>query len=285
MIDTVDINYPAMGDVSIAHGSMGELHTALAERHRFLGHTEATIHLDNVLLDLLGKHPDDCQMADYERVIMRNRNTGTRAVYARRLRIIVAMLVDCGLVHSDTHLRIPRLREPKRQPRPLTQEQVDTALREGPEPWRTMWHIAYLTGARSGELWAMEGQDLTYGRSGAELLIHGKGKKEWSIPCHPRAAALIEEFGTLGRLWPQYASPGALSSRASFELRRTLKVTAASGINMHSLRHTFATRLLESTQNVVTVQKLLRHANIESTLIYVDVARSEQRDAIMTLSA
>jgi integrase len=274
-----------MGDAVGSHRSFDDLHVALAERHRFLGHTEATIHLDSVLLDLLGKHPDDCSLADYEAVILRNKNAGTRAVYARRLRVIVTMLADVGAVTTTTHLKIPRLREPKRQPRPLTQDQVDKALASGPEPWRTMWHIAYLTGARSGELWAMEGQDLTYGRYGAELLIHGTGKKEWTIPCHPRAAAFIEEFGTLGRLWPQYGSPGALSSRASYELRRALKVPSSSGVNMHSLRHTFATRLLESTQNVVTVQKLLRHANIESTLIYVDVASSEQRDAILSLSA
>lgn len=276
---------PATDEPGAALGTMTgvdeSLHRALAERHRFLGHTEATIHLDSVLLDLLGKHPDDCTMADFEALIMRNRNAGTRAVYARRIRIICTMLADMGLVASPTHLSIPRLREPKRQPRPLTAEQVDTLLREAPEPWRTMYHIAYLTGARSGELWAMEGRDLTYGRSGPELLIHGKGRKEWTIPCHPKAAELIEGFGTLGRLWPQYGSPAALSSRASNEMRKVIGGRA----NMHSLRHTFATRLLESTGNLVTVQKLLRHASIASTMQYVDVASSAQRDAIMTLSA
>jgi integrase len=269
-----------MTGVDASRGTLDELHAALAARHRFLGHTESTIALDRAVLGLLGKHPDDCTMADYEAVIMRSKSQGTRAVYARRLRCLVAALVELGLAQSDTHTRIPVLREPKRQPRPLSQEQVDKLFKEAPQPWNTMFRIAYLTGARASELWAMQGQDLTHGRYGPELLIHGKGRKDWTVPCHPKAAELIESFGTLGRLW-DIKSSAQLSSSGSRAMQRIL----GPHVSLHCLRHTFATRLMEATGNVVTVQRLLRHENLSSTMVYVEVASSAQRDAVLALSA
>jgi integrase len=263
-------------------GDVESLIEALAAHRRLLGHSDKTTKIDAWALRQLGKHPDQCTLADYERVILRSRSASTRATYSRRLRSSVSLLHDLGLVSSTTHQKIPQLRQPKTEPRPLSDEQLQKLFKEAEEPWKTMFRIAFLTGARAGELWRMCGSDLTEGRNGPEILMHGKGGKEVVIPCHPTAARLIEGFGTLGLLWPDFTTPDFLAQQGSRYLR---SIIGGEGHSMHSLRHTMATRLLEATGDITIVQKLMRHESVTSTMIYAEVASSKRRDAIELLSA
>lgn len=263
-------------------GDIESLVEALAAHRRFAGQRPATIQIDTWILRQLPRHPDQCTLADYEAIILRSRSASTRATYSRRLRSALGLLYDLGLIQSTTHQKIPQLRQPKTEPRPLSDEQLQRLFRESVEPWRTMFRIAFLTGARSGELLVMSGSDLTQGYNGPEILMHGKGGKDVVIPCHPTAARLIEGFGTLGRLWPQFGSNVYLSRAGSVYLR---SIVGGEHHSMHSLRHTMATRLLEATGDITIVQKVLRHESVSSTMIYAEVASSKRRDAIELLSA
>ncbi len=73
------------------------------------------------------------------------------------------------------------------------------------------------------------------------------------------------------KLNSQYSTKGL-----SWIMRETIKKTSIiKEVNLHSLRHSYATHLLEQGLNIVTLQKLLGHANITTTMIYLHVAQCE----------
>lgn len=246
------------------------------------GHSPETARLDRWVLKAIGKHPRDATVLDLEAVVLRSRNRGTRSTYSARIKSVYRVLRASGVVpewHRPDEA-LPNLKAPRGRPRPLPEADVAVLLAEARAPFDAMFRIALLTGARAMELWAMEGCDLTDGANGPELLLHGKGAKEETVPAHPQVVELIEGFGTLGRLFPQWSAPMFLSRAGCREMRRVL----GHG-ELHQLRHTFATRLLRATSDVVTVSQLMRHSSIQTTLIYAAVADDAKARAIHLLSA
>jgi integrase/recombinase XerD len=173
---------------------------------------------------------------------------------------------------------IPDGKQPKTLPTVLSPDEVlilldaATAGRE-----RMLWQLAYAGGLRGGELLHLQVADI----DSARLVIHvrqGKGGKGRLVPLSRR---LLEE---LRAYWRRYrpatwlfpgAFPGQPLNEGSLH-RLGQRVVRRSGltkaVTMHTLRHSFATHLLEAGADVVTVQTILGHSNLKTTTRYLHIS-------------
>ncbi|HET8745344.1 MAG TPA: site-specific tyrosine recombinase XerD [Ramlibacter sp.] len=193
------------------------------------------------------------------------------------------------LIAADPTLRLQSAKQPARIPKTLTEAQVE-ALLAAPDvdtPLglrdRTMLELMYASGLRVSELVTLKTFHL--GLNEGVLRVLGKGSKERLVP-----------FGEVARDWIlRYlaeARPAILAGQQSEDLFVTArghgmtrsmfwvivkKQAAAAGITAplspHTLRHAFATHLLNHGADLRAVQMLLGHADISTTTIYTHVAR------------
>jgi integrase/recombinase XerD len=193
------------------------------------------------------------------------------------------------LIAADPTLRLQSARQPLRVPKSLTESQVE-ALLDAPEvdkPLglrdRTMLELMYASGLRVSELVSLKTFNVSMGEG--VLRVLGKGSKERLVP-----------FGLVARDWiTRYlaeARPVILGGQQSGDLfvtgrgegmtrvmfwmivrkyARSAAITAP--LSPHTLRHAFATHLLNHGADLRAVQMLLGHADISTTTIYTHVAR------------
>lgn len=193
------------------------------------------------------------------------------------------------LITADPTLRLQSAKQPLRVPKTLTEAQVE-ALLEAPDvdtPLglrdRTMLELMYASGLRVSELVGLK--TFAVGMNEGVLRVLGKGSKERLVP-----------FGQVARDWIlRYLAesrPAILAGQQSEDLFVTarghgmtramfwliVKKHARTGgilapLSPHTLRHAFATHLLNHGADLRAVQMLLGHADISTTTIYTHVAR------------
>lgn len=163
-------------------------------------------------------------------------------------------------------------------------QQTPLALRD-----RALLEVLYGTGARISEAvgLALEGIDLAE----RTVLLSGKGGKQRRVPLGSYAAAAVETY--LGQARPVLAAAGRgtpvvflnsrggpLSRQSAWTVLRTAAERAglAVGISPHTLRHSFATHLMEGGADVRVVQELLGHASVTTTQIYTLVTVDTLRE-------
>jgi integrase/recombinase XerD len=193
------------------------------------------------------------------------------------------------LITEDPTLRLQSAKQPLRVPKTLTEAQVE-ALLEAPDvdtPLglrdRTMLELMYASGLRVSELVGLKTYNV--GMNEGVLRVLGKGSKERLVPFGQVARDwivryLAEARGAIlaGRQSEDLfvTARGQGMTRAMFWLivkkhARTAGITAP--LSPHTLRHAFATHLLNHGADLRAVQMLLGHADISTTTIYTHVAR------------
>jgi integrase/recombinase XerD len=156
---------------------------------------------------------------------------------------------------------------------------------------RALLELLYGTGARISEAVGLDVDDVD--RVDATVLLRGKGSKERLVPIGSFALAAIDAYLTRAR--PELASAGtseragalflnARGGRLSRQSAWTVLVKAADragvrrDVSPHTLRHSFATHLLEGGADVRVVQELLGHASVTTTQIYTLVTVDNLRE-------
>ncbi|HSV54703.1 MAG TPA: site-specific tyrosine recombinase XerD [Burkholderiaceae bacterium] len=193
------------------------------------------------------------------------------------------------LITADPTLRLQSARQPLRVPKTLTEAQVE-ALLGAPDvdtPLglrdRTMLELIYASGLRVSELVTLK----TFNVSMSEgvLRVLGKGSKERLVPFGEVARDWIVRYLANARpliLQGQQTDDLFVTSRGQGMTRAMFwvivkKQARAAGITAplspHTLRHAFATHLLNHGADLRAVQMLLGHADISTTTIYTHVAR------------
>lgn len=208
-------------------------------------------------------------------------------------------LVREGEAEADPTGRLRPPKAPMRLPQALTISQVE-ALLDAPasdEPTglrdRALLELLYATGARVSEAISLDVDDLAHGDV---LRLRGKGDKERIVPVGSYARAAVDAY--LTRVRPQWAARGSATPRLFLGVRGAplsrqsawLVIRAAAErahltehISPHTLRHSFATHLLQGGADVRVVQELLGHASVATTQIYTHVSVDALRD-VYTLS-
>jgi integrase/recombinase XerD len=143
---------------------------------------------------------------------------------------------------------------------------------------RVLLALVYSAGLRSQEAANLKIGDVDFER----MTIHirkSKYNKDRIVPLSGHIAKGLEKYMAADKprtyLFNGREPDGRYSQKGlSWIMREALKKTAiAKDVNLHSLRHSYATHLLEQGVNIVTVKNLLGHAQIKTTMIYLHVAR------------
>ena len=222
-----------------------------------------------------------------------HRHAASRATSANRrltvFRRFYRYLVRERVREDDPTLRIRSARQPPRFPKSLSERQVEAllgapavdnalGLRD-----RTMLETLYATGLRVSELVTLA--TVQVGLNEGVVRVVGKGNKERLVPLGEEARAWIERYLREAR----QALLGARAADALFVTQRGAAMTrqrfwtlvkryaivagVTAPLSPHTLRHAFATHLLNHGADLRVVQLLLGHADISTTQIYTHVAR------------
>jgi integrase/recombinase XerD len=225
------------------------------------------------------------------------RHAGSRATTANRRLTVFKRYFRWALrermLVADPTLKLLAARQPMRVPKTLSEAQVeallnapDAATRLGLRD-RAMLELLYASGLRVSELVGL--QTVQVGLAEGVLRVTGKGAKERLVPFGEEAHGWLTRYIAEARA----AILGRRSSHALFVTSRGGAMTRQrfwtlikahalhAGIVMplspHTLRHAFATHLLNHGADLRAVQLLLGHADISTTTIYTHVARERLR--------
>ncbi|MDA7415729.1 site-specific tyrosine recombinase XerD [Xenophilus arseniciresistens] len=196
-------------------------------------------------------------------------------------------------IHEDPTLRLLPARQAMRVPKTLSEAHVE-ALLAAPDLCtplglrdRAMLELMYASGLRVSELVALKHFDLSL--NDGVLRVLGKGNKERLVPFGAEARRWIERYLAQARaaiLGGQQSADLFVTARGAGMTRAMFwvivkKQAQAAGIQVplspHTLRHAFATHLLNHGADLRAVQLLLGHADISTTTIYTHVARERLR--------
>ncbi len=216
----------------------------------------------------------------------------------RRLSVVKGyhrFLVRENLCETDPSQTVPLPRKPQALPDVLSIDQImrllDGMPRETPAQLRdsAMLEVLYGCGLRVSELAGLD-LDRVYFEEEC-LRVLGKGSKERIVPFSGMAAVRVREYLQDAR--PYLTCPQALPTAAVFLNARggrisrqsVHKIVSKAGVSIgvadlhpHTLRHSFATHLLEGGADLRSIQEMLGHSDISTTQIYTHVQANQLRE-------
>jgi integrase/recombinase XerD len=221
------------------------------------------------------------------------RHADTKATSANRRLAVLKRFYQMALrqnrIHVDPCLKLKSAKQAPRTPKTLSEAQVE-ALLAAPDVStplglrdRTMLELMYASGLRVSELVLLKTMEL--GMNEGVLRITGKGAKTRLVPFGEEARQWIERYLKEGRLAILngqvndalfVTARGGPMTRQMFWIlikKHALKADINAPLSPHTLRHAFATHLLNHGADLRVVQLLLGHADISTTQIYTHVAR------------
>jgi integrase/recombinase XerD len=240
---------------------------------------------DKIPVDLLDDYAVALRDRGFSSATVRRRLAAVRAFLKHRAR-------EGGRADAGRSVPLPRLG--RRLPEPLTRAEVEAIVtRPDASPRglrdRAMLELLYGAGLRVSELVALRVSDVDL----EERLVRtlGKGGRERVVPMGRRASEAIRVYIQRGRpylgrlqrgdiLFLNHRGQG-ITRQAVFQLVR--EHARAAGIDKavtpHTLRHSFATHLIEGGCDLRSVQEMLGHASIETTQVYTHVSADHVRRA------
>ena len=239
---------------------------------------------------------NDTQEADL-RAYAVHRHPGSKATSSNRRLTVFKRYFRWALrehqLAADPTLKLLMAKQPLRVPKTLSEAQVE-ALLEAPDVSaplglrdRTMLELMYASGLRVSELVTLKSVHLGLGEGA--LRVTGKGAKERLVPFGEEAHGWLQRYLAEGRaviLQGQATDALFVTARGAGMTRQMFwqivkKHALRGGVHVplspHTLRHAFATHLLNHGADLRAVQMLLGHADISTTQIYTHVARERLR--------
>jgi integrase/recombinase XerD len=231
-----------------------------------------------------GKAPDQLgpgHIRGYQVYLINERkvswSTFNNAVCALRFFYRVTLKKDWMIEH------LPYGKRPKRLPVVLSQEEVHRLFAAMPNlTYRVILMTAYSAGLRVSEVARLKVEDLDPERKLIRVR-QGKGRKDRYVPLADVLLQALGGYAQIGQpadwLFPG-RNPGHYLSIQTIGRACTSAARAAGiikHVTMHTLRHSFATHLLENGTDICTIQKLLGHARLHTTTIYTHVSEARLR--------
>ena len=187
--------------------------------------------------------------------------------------IVCALRFFYGVTLGEATIpeRIPYAREPRKLPVVLSADEVVAFLEAVPSlKSRAALTAAYAAGLRTSEVVGLRVEDIDSAR-GVIVVRGGKGGKDRHVMLSPQLLGILRAYWRLARP-PRYLFPGrdddhSLSPTVLHAACRSAAKAAglAKRVTIHTLRHSFATHLLESGTDIRIIQVLLGHQNLSST--------------------
>ena len=270
----------------------------LESERDFSGHTIRAYSTDIVEFVRFGDKGGSLNPEAVDHLLLRGylahlRNSGrSRSTIARKLasiRTLFRYLVREGVLSDNPAADVRTPRKEKRLPSVLDENQIRVLL-EQPDTTqflglrdRAILEVLYSTGMRAGELVGANIEDVDL--LGEVIRVRGKRKKERLAHLGSYAVAAIREYLAARRLEPRapmFERRTLLVNRfgkrlTDRSLRRTInkyfrKAGLALKVTPHTLRHSFATHLLDRGADLRSVQELLGHESLQTTQVYTHVS-------------
>ena len=239
--------------------------------------------------------PDTATAEDLRRFQLHQRQSGMQPPSINNSVSALRFFFTVTLDRPDLAQRLTVVREPLRLPSVLSVEEITLLLQSAPgAKYKAALGTAYGAGLRVSEVVALKVGDINSER----MLLRveqGKGRKDRHAMLSPQLLELLRDWWVEGRrrgvLLPRgwlFPSRNPIEPLSTRQLNRAIHAAAeAAGIkkrvSMHTLRHSFATHLLEQNTDIRVIQVLLGHAKLETTALYTRVATTMIRSVTSPL--
>ncbi|MGX4584736.1 site-specific tyrosine recombinase XerD [Paenibacillus chitinolyticus] len=223
------------------------------------------------------------------------RATATQSRTLVSIRSLYGYMIRCGRMDFDPTRDIENPKQEKKLPQVLTMDEMERLLAAPQTDTsngirdKAMLEVLYATGIRVSELISLDVGDVNTSLGFVRCV--GSGAKERIIPLGSMAAKVVDEYVSASR--PQLMKAhkpetalfvnhlGTRMTRQGFW--KMLKRYAADAevdkdITPHTLRHSFATHLLENGADLRSVQEMLGHADLSTTQVYTHVTKSKMKE-------
>ncbi len=280
-----------------SHHPVSALRERMIEDMSVRGFSEATrrdyIRCVKAFATFIGRSPDTATAEDLRRFQLNQTQAGMQPPSINSAVSALRFFFTVTLDRPDLARRLTVVRQPRKLPLVLSAEEVARLLDAAPGPkYKAALGTAYGAGLRVSEVVALKVSDIDSTR----MLIRveqGKGRKDRHAMLSPQLLELLRAWWREGRrrgvMLPQgWLFPGRnpvmpLSTR---QLNRAVHAAAEAAeirkrVTPHTLRHSFATHLLEQDIDIRVIQVLLGHAKLETTALYARVATNTIR-AVMS---
>jgi integrase/recombinase XerD len=240
-------------------------------------------HVKNFTI-FLGRSPDTATTEDVRAYQLSQREAGVQppTMNATTSALRFFFTTTCGQAETARHLRI--VKQPQKLPVVLTPEEVLLLLEAAPSPRdKAAMAVAYGAGLRVSEVVNLKVSDIDSKRMVLRI-EQGKGQKDRNGMLSPRLVEVLREWWLIGQpttwLFPGRDPINPITSK---QIYRAVRYTSeAVGIKKrvspHTLRHSFATHLLEQGVDIRVIQVALGHSKLDTTARYAHVASKVLRE-------
>ena len=245
----------------------------------------------------LGRSPDTASPEDLRRYQLHLVETGISSIMLNHTITALRFFFGVTLDHAEIMARMSSVREPRKLPVVLSREEVARLIDAAGKPkYQAVLSVAYGAGLRASEVVALKLGDIDSTRMTLRV-EQGKGHKDRYAMLSPvllqclrvwwQAAHAKGKMLDGGWLFPGQNPINPMSTR---QLNRICHMAAAAAeidkrVSMHTLRHSYATHLLEQKVDIRIIQVLLGHKKLETTALYAQVATDVLREVVSPLES
>ena len=226
----------------------------------------------------LGRSPDTASFEDVRRYQLRLTTSGVGVPTVNQTVSTLRFFFRVTLKRHDILEHTHFIHEPRKLPVVLSPEEVARLLDAAPGlKYKAALSVAYGAGMRAGEVVSLKINHIDSERMVIRV-EQGKGRKDRYVMLSPHLLALLRAWWKAAR--PQgWLFPGRdrVQPMTTRQLNRACHAAAQMAeinkrVSLHTLRHSFATHLLEQSIDVRVIQVLLGHAKLDTTALYTRVA-------------
>ena len=249
------------------------------------GTIKVYVHAVERFARFVGFSPEDATTDDVRRFLIAEIDRGMSRSYCVIQRNALRHLFQDTLGRAEQFEAVPRPKRERRLPVVLSREEIQrlfAVIRNLKH--KALFMVAYDAGLRLSEILDLRLDDIDSRRMVIRVR-QGKGRKDRYARLTPGLLGLLREYWRAerptGLLFPgasrhqryDLATPGHILKKLCRKAGITKRVT------MHTLRHSFATHLLEAGTDLRVIQQMLGHSNIQTTCLYTHISVDQQRDA------
>jgi site-specific recombinase XerD len=243
----------------------------------------------------LSRSPDTATAEDLRRYQLHLVETGTSSIMLNSTITALRFFFDVTLDHAEVMAKMSSVREPHKLPVVLSCEEVARLIEAAGTPkYQAALSVAYGAGLRTSEVVSLKVGDIDSTRMTLRI-EQGKGRKDRYAMLSPLLLERLRAWWRFahakgkildgGWLFPGQNPINPLSTR---QLNRICHMAAAAAdidkrVSMHTLRHSYATHLLEQKVDIRIIQVLLGHKRLETTALYAQVATDVLREVTSPL--
>ncbi len=237
----------------------------------------------------LGRSPDTASFEDVRRFQLRLAANGAHILILNHTVAALRFFFRVTLKRSDIIEHTTFLHEPRKLPVVLNPEEVARLLDAAPGlKYKAALSVAYGAGLRAAEVISLKIGDIDSKRMVIRV-DQGKGRKDRYVMLSPHLLELLRAWWRAAR--PQgWLFPGRdrVQPMTTRQLNRACHAAADMAgidkrVSLHTLRHSFATHLLEQNVDIRVIQVLLGHTKLDTTALYTRVATKTIREVVSPL--